>query len=217
MLKEGVGEDQANKARIAKLLRFATTHADSDAESVSLAEYVSRMKEGQRKIYYVTADSFAAAKNSPHLEIFRKKGVEVILLHNRVDEWLVSNLPEFETHPLQSVAKGDLDLGTLDDAEEKQALEQAQTTHKDFVEKIQVALGDQVKAVRVSQRLLANNCVKKWWCSNGQEVKPRENKPWKRRKTVTCKSSNRYSTSTTSAALPALNLRETILSLRRSG
>ena len=153
VLKEGVGEDQANKARIAKLLRFATTHADSDAESVSLAEYVSRMKEGQRKIYYVTADSFAAAKNSPHLEIFRKKGVEVILLHNRVDEWLVSNLPEFETHPLQSVAKGDLDLGSLDDAEEKQALEQAQTTHKDFVEKIQVALGDQVKAVRVSQRL----------------------------------------------------------------
>ena len=153
VLKEGVGEDQANKARIAKLLRFATTHADSDAESVSLAEYVSRMKEGQGKIYYVTADSFAAAKNSPHLEIFRKKGVEVILLHNRVDEWLVSNLPEFETHSLQSVAKGDLDLGTLDDAEEKQALEQAQTTHKDFVEKIQVALGDQVKAVRVSQRL----------------------------------------------------------------
>ena len=153
VLKEGVGEDHANKARIAKLLRFATTHADSDSERVSLAEYVSRMKEGQKKIYYVTADSFAAAKNSPHLEIFRKKGVEVILLHDRVDEWLVSNLPEFEGHSLQSVAKGDLDLGTLDDAEEKQALEQAQTTHKDFVEKIQVALGDQVKAVRVSQRL----------------------------------------------------------------
>ena len=153
VLKEGVGEDHANKARIAKLLRFATTHADSDVEGVSLAEYVSRMKEGQKKIYYVTADSFAAAKNSPHLEIFRKKGVEVILLHDRVDEWLVSNLPEFEGHTLQSVAKGDLDLGTLDDAEEKQALEQAQTTHKDFVEKIQVSLGDQVKAVRVSQRL----------------------------------------------------------------
>ena len=153
VLKEGVGEDHANKARIAKLLRFATTQADSDVEGVSLAEYVSRMKEGQKKIYYVTADSFAAAKNSPHLEIFRKKGVEVILLHDRVDEWLVSNLPEFEGHSLQSVAKGDLDLGTLDDAEEKQALEQAQTTHKDFFEKIQAALGEQVKAVRISQRL----------------------------------------------------------------
>ena len=153
VLKEGVGEDHANKARIAKLLRFASTLADTEAEGVSLADYVARMKDGQSKIYYVTADSFAAAKNSPHLEIFRKKGVEVVLLHDRVDEWLVSNLPEFEGHTLQSVAKGDLDLGQLDDAEAKQALEQAQTAHKDFVEKIQTALGEQVKAVRVSQRL----------------------------------------------------------------
>jgi len=153
VLKEGVGEDHANKERIAKLLRFATTHADTEAEDVSLADYVARMKEGQSKIYYVTADSFAAAKNSPHLEIFRKKGVEVILLHDRVDEWLVSNLPEFEGKALQSVAKGDLDLGQLDDAEEKQAREQEETTYKDFVEKIQTALGEQVKAVRISHRL----------------------------------------------------------------
>ena len=153
VLKEGVGEDQTNKERIAKLLRFATTHADTEAEDVSLADYVARMKEGQSKIYYVTADSFAAAKNSPHLEIFRKKGVEVILLHDRVDEWLVSNLPEFEGKALQSVAKGDLDLGQLDDAEAKQAREQEETTYKDFVEKIQTALGEQVKAVRISHRL----------------------------------------------------------------
>ncbi len=153
VLKEGVGEDHANKERIAKLLRFATTHADTEAEATSLADYVARMKEGQSKIYYVTADSFAAAKNSPHLEIFRKKGVEVILLHDRVDEWLASNLPEFEGKTLQSVAKGDLDLGQLDDAEEKQAREQEETTYKDFVEKIQTALNEQVKAVRISHRL----------------------------------------------------------------
>ncbi|MBI5752632.1 MAG: molecular chaperone HtpG [Hydrogenophilales bacterium] len=153
VLKEGVGEDHANKERIAKLLRFATTHADTETGDVSLADYVARMKEGQSKLYYVTADSFAAAKNSPHLEIFRKKGVEVILLHDRVDEWLVSNLPEFEGHALQSVAKGDLDLGQLDDAEEKQAREQEQSTYKDFVEKIQAALSEQVKAVRISHRL----------------------------------------------------------------
>ncbi|MDP1682345.1 MAG: molecular chaperone HtpG [Burkholderiales bacterium] len=153
VLKEGVGEDHANKERIAKLLRFVTTHADTEAEDVSLSGYVARLKEGQTKIYYVTADSFAAAKNSPHLEIFRKKGVEVILLHDRVDEWLVSNLPEFEGHALQSVAKGDLDLGQLDDAEEKQTRDAEQATYKEFVEKIQVSLGDLVKAVRISHRL----------------------------------------------------------------
>ncbi|MBT9613696.1 MAG: molecular chaperone HtpG [Burkholderiales bacterium] len=153
VLKEGVGEDFANKVRIAKLLRFASTHTDTEAEGVSLTDYIARMKEGQTKIYYVTADSFAAAKNSPHLEIFRKKGVEVILLHDRVDEWLVSNLPEFEDKSLQSVAKGELDLGQLDDAEAKEAREQEQTVHKAFVEKIQAALGEQVKAVRVSHRL----------------------------------------------------------------
>jgi molecular chaperone HtpG len=153
VLKEGVGEDFANKERIAKLLRFATTRTDNEAEQASLADYVARMKEGQDKIYYVTADSFVAAKNSPHLEIFRKKGVEVLLLHDRVDEWLVSNLPEFEGKALQSVAKGELDLGALEDAEEKKAREQADDTFKDFVTKMQTALGEQVKEVRISHRL----------------------------------------------------------------
>ena len=153
VLKEGVGEDFANKERIAKLLRFATTRTDNEAEQVSLADYVTRMKEGQEKIYYVTADSFVAAKNSPHLEIFRKKGVEVLLLHDRVDEWLVSNLPAFEGKALQSVAKGELDLGALEDAEEKKAREQADDTFKDFVTKMQTALGEQVKEVRISHRL----------------------------------------------------------------
>jgi molecular chaperone HtpG len=153
VLKEGVGEDFANKERIAKLLRFATSRTDIETEQVSLADYVARMKEGQEKIYYVTAESFAAAKNSPHLEIFRKKGVEVVLLHDRVDEWLVSNLPEFDGKALQSVAKGELDLGTLEDAEEKKAREQEDNTFKDFVTKMQTALGEQVKEVRISHRL----------------------------------------------------------------
>jgi molecular chaperone HtpG len=153
VLKEGVGEDFANKERIAKLLRFATSRTDIETEQVSLADYVARMKEGQEKIYYVTAESFAAAKNSPHLEIFRKKGVEVVLLHDRVDEWLVSNLPEFDGKVLQSVAKGELDLGTLEDAEEKKAREQEDNTFKDFVTKMQTALGEQVKEVRISHRL----------------------------------------------------------------
>ncbi|MGZ8196572.1 MAG: molecular chaperone HtpG, partial [Methylosarcina sp.] len=117
VMKEGPIEDHANKERIAKLLRFFSTHGDSDKQSVSLEEYVGRMKEGQEKIYYVTADSYAAAKNSPHLEIFRKKGIEVLLLSDRVDEWLVSSLDEFDGKHLQSVAKGQLDLGKLDDEE----------------------------------------------------------------------------------------------------
>ena len=153
VLKEGVGEDFANKERIAKLLRFATTQNDSEAEQTSLSDYLARMKDGQDKIYYVTAESFAAAKNSPHLEIFRKKGVEVLLLHDRVDEWLVSNLPEFEGKALQSVAKGELDLGALEDAEEKQAREQEDNTFKDFVQQMKTALGEQVKEVRISHRL----------------------------------------------------------------
>ena len=113
VFKEGIGEDHANKERIAKLARFASTHADTDEQTVSLADYVARMKDGQDKIYYITADTFAAAKNSPHLEIFRKKGVEVLLMYDRVDEWVMSNLNEFDGKPLQSVAKGDLDLGKL--------------------------------------------------------------------------------------------------------
>ncbi len=153
VLKEGVGEDFANKERIAKLLRFSTTHDDSEAQHVSLADYLARMKPGQEKIYYVTADSFAAAKNSPHLEIFRKKGVEVLMLHDRVDEWLASNLPEFEGKQLQSVAKGELDLGTLEDVEEKKAREQEVDAFKDFTAKMQIALGEQVKEVRISHRL----------------------------------------------------------------
>ncbi|MBI2314206.1 MAG: molecular chaperone HtpG [Betaproteobacteria bacterium] len=153
VLKEGVGEDVANREKIAKLLRFASTAKDSAEEDVSLADYVARMKEGQEKIYFVTADSFAAAKSSPHLEIFRKKGIEVLLLSDRVDEWLVSNLTEFEGKPLQSVAKGALDLGKLEDQAEKKAQETAEGEHKEFVERIKAALGDKVKDVRVTLRL----------------------------------------------------------------
>ena len=153
LLKEGVGEDQANQARIAKLLRFATTATDSPEQKVSLTEYVSRMKPGQDKIYYVTAETFQSAKNSPHLEIFRKKGIEVLLLSDRVDEWLVSHLRDFDGKPLQSVAKGGLDLGELEDASEKQARAAAETSAKDLVERIQKSLGDKLKEVRVTHRL----------------------------------------------------------------
>src|SRR5262249_4934130 len=111
VLKEGAGEDHANRERIARLVRFASTHTDTDVQDVSLADYVARMKPEQQKIYYVTADTFAGAKNSPHLEVFRKKGIEVLLLYERVDEWLAANLGEFEGKALQSVAKGELDLG----------------------------------------------------------------------------------------------------------
>jgi len=154
VLKEGPGEDFGNKEKIAGLLRFASTHADTDEETVSLKDYIARMKEGQEHIYYVTADSFAAAKHSPHLEIFRKKGIEVLLLSDRVDEWLVSGLTEFEGKKLQSVAKGDLDLGSLEDEAEKEAQKQAEDEFKDLVEKIKSTLGeDKVKEVRVTHRL----------------------------------------------------------------
>ncbi|MBE2260272.1 MAG: molecular chaperone HtpG [Rhodobacteraceae bacterium] len=153
VLKEGVGEDFANKERIAKLLRFASTHADSPEESVSLADYVSRMKEGQEKIYYVTAETFTAARNSPHLEIFRKKGIEVLLLSDRVDEWVTSHLSEFDGKALQSVAKGGLDLGKLEDAAEKEEAEKAADEYKELLEKIKTTLGDKVKDVRVTHRL----------------------------------------------------------------
>jgi molecular chaperone HtpG len=152
-LKEGVGEDHANKDRIAKLLRLASTHTDSEAQEVSLADYIARMKEGQDSIYYVTADSFSAAKNSPHLEIFRKKGIEVLLLSDRVDEWVISNLTEFEGKPLQSVAKGGLDLGKLLDEEEQQAQEKEAGEFKELVEQVKAALGEKVKEVRVTHRL----------------------------------------------------------------
>jgi molecular chaperone HtpG len=153
VLKEGIGEDMANKERIAKLLRFASTHNDSDAQTVSFADYIARMKEGQDKIYYVTADNYAAAKNSPHLEIFRKKGVEVLLLTDRVDEWMLSFLHEVESKELVSVAKGDLDLGKLEDEAEKKQHEETETQFKDLVEKMKTALADKAKDVRVTFRL----------------------------------------------------------------
>ncbi|ACV35696.1 molecular chaperone HtpG [Accumulibacter sp.] len=153
VLKEGVGEDLANKDRIAKLLRFASTHADTPEESVSLADYVGRMKEGQEKIYYVTAETFTAARNSPHLEIFRKKGIEVLLLSDRVDEWVSGHLTEFDGKPLQSVAKGGLDLGKLEDAAEKEEAEKAADEYKELLDKVKATLGDKVKDVRVTHRL----------------------------------------------------------------
>ncbi len=152
-LKEGIGEDHSNKERIAKLLRFASTKADTAEEVVSLSDYVSRMKEGQTKIYYVTAETFNAAKNSPHLEIFRKKDIEVLLLSERVDEWVVGNLTEFDGKPLQSVAKGGLDLGGLEDEAEKKETEKAADEYKELLEKIKTALGEQIKEVRVTHRL----------------------------------------------------------------
>jgi molecular chaperone HtpG len=152
-LKEGPGEDFANREAIARLLRFASTQADGEAQDVALADYVGRMQEGQEAIYYITADSFAAAKNSPHLEIFRKKGVEVLLLSDRVDEWLVSALTEFDGKPLQSVTKGALDLGKLEDEAEKQAQEKVADDFKDLIAKVQETLGEKVKEVRITHRL----------------------------------------------------------------
>jgi molecular chaperone HtpG len=154
--KEGVGEDHANRERIAKLVRFASTHNDTEEQTVSLADYASRMKEGQDKIYYITADTFAAAKNSPHLEIFRKKGIEVLLMYDRVDEWVTAHLHEFEGKPLQSVAKGDLDLGKLADEEEKKEQEREAGELKELTDSIAKALGEKVKEVRVTHRLTSS-------------------------------------------------------------
>ena len=152
VLKEGLGEDFANREKIAKLLRFASTQ--SDTASVSLADYKARMKEGQAAIYYITADSLAAAKNSPQLEIFRKKGIEVLLMTDRVDEWALSYLPAFDGTPLQSVAKGAVDLGTLQDEEEKKAAEQAAESFKPVLDQLKEALKDKAKDVRVTTRLV---------------------------------------------------------------
>jgi molecular chaperone HtpG len=151
VIKEGVGEDFANRERLAKLFRFASTHAD---EGVSFADYVSRMKEGQEAIYVLTADSLAAAKSSPQLEIFKKKGIEVILLVDRVDEWMLSHLYEFEGKPLQSVAKGAVDLGKLQDEAEKKEAEAAAEAFKPLQERLKAALGKRVKDVRVTTRLV---------------------------------------------------------------
>jgi molecular chaperone HtpG len=153
VLKEGIGEDAANKDRIAKLLRFASTANDNDTQNVSLEAYLQRAKEGQDKIYYVTAENYVAAKNSPHLEIFRKKGVEVLLLTDRVDEWMLSFLTDFEGKELVSVAKGDLDLGKLEDEAEKKQHEETETSYKDLVEKLKTSLSDKAKDVRVTFRL----------------------------------------------------------------
>ncbi|VVD80157.1 molecular chaperone HtpG [Pandoraea fibrosis] len=153
VLKEGTGEDHANRERIAKLLRFASTNNDSAEQSVSLADYASRMKEGQDKIYYVTAESWVAASHSPHLEVFRKKGVEVLLLTDRVDEWMLSYVHEFDGKPLVSVARGDLDLGALEDAAEKAAQEKTSDDLKPLVEKMKEVLADKAKDVRVTFRL----------------------------------------------------------------
>ncbi|MBM3345781.1 MAG: molecular chaperone HtpG, partial [Betaproteobacteria bacterium] len=155
VMKEGLGEDHANRERLAGLLRFSSTHKDSDGEeqTVSLKDYVSRMKPEQDRIYYVTAETFLAAKNSPHLEVFRKRGVEVLLLSERVDEWLVSNLPEFESKPLASVARGDAGLDKLGSEEERKAQKQQAGAFAALVERLKAALGDKVKDVRVSARL----------------------------------------------------------------
>jgi molecular chaperone HtpG len=153
VLKEGIGEDFANKERLSKLLRFASTHNDSDVQDVSLEAYVGRMKEGQDKIFYVTADSYAAAKNSPHLEIFRKKGVEVLLLTDRVDEWMLSFMHDFEGKELHSVAKGGLDLGAMEDEAEKKEHAETETQYQDLVGKMKEALADKAKEVRVTFRL----------------------------------------------------------------
>ena len=156
VMKEGPGEDFANKEQLARLLRFSSTHTDSEVQDVSLADYVGRMKEGQEAIYYVTADSFAAAKNSPHLEIFRKKGIEVLLLAERVDEWLVSSLTEFDGKPLKSVAQGELDLGELEDEEEKKAHEEVDEAFKDLVSRVKEVMGDTVSEVRLTHRLTSS-------------------------------------------------------------
>ncbi len=153
VLKEGIGEDATNKERLSKLLRFASTHNDNDEQNVSFEQYVARLKDGQDKIYYVTADNYTAAKNSPHLEIFRKKGVEVLLLTDRVDEWMLSFLQDYEGKELVSVAKGGLDLGKLEDEAEKKEHEETESSYKDLVAQMKEALGDKAKDVRVTFRL----------------------------------------------------------------
>ena len=150
VLKEGPAEDVANRDRIAKLLRFATTHTDEEAQTSSLDDYIGRMQEGQDKIYYVAADSHSAAKNSPHLEIFRKKGIEVLLLSDRVDEWLTSHLMEFEGKKIQSIAKGELDLD--DESAEKKLEKKARASEK-LIKRLKTALEDRVEDVRVTNRL----------------------------------------------------------------
>ncbi|HAK50413.1 MAG TPA: molecular chaperone HtpG [Gammaproteobacteria bacterium] len=153
VIKEGVAEDFSNKEKIAGLLRFTTTESESEVQAQSLNEYVARMKEGQDKIYYVTAENHHTAVNSPHLEVFKKKGIEVLLLHDRIDEWLMSHLTEFDEKQLQDVARGALDLGDLEDSEEKAEQEKVEKDSADLVERLTKTLGDDVEEVRVTHRL----------------------------------------------------------------
>jgi len=153
VMKEGPAEDFANKETIAKLLRFASTHNETADQNVSLDAYVSRMKEGQDEIYFIVADSYEAAKHSPHLEVLRKKGIEVLLLSDRVDEWLMQHLTDFEGKKLRSIAKGNLDISKLDDEETKKAQEETEKQFAAVTERFKAALGDQVKAVKTSHRL----------------------------------------------------------------
>jgi len=181
VLKEGPAEDAGNKEAIAKLLRFASTNEDSNVQNVSLAEYIERMKEGQDKLYYVVADSHETAKSSPHLEVFRKKGIEVLLLSDRIDEWLVSHLTEFDGKELQSVARG-VDLSSMDDEESKEAQEKLEQEFDSVTKRMKEALGDKVKDVKISSRLTDSPAVvvtadddmstqmQKLMASMGQEV-----------------------------------------------
>lgn len=153
VLKEGIVEDLPNRDAISALLRFSSTHNDGDEQNVSLSDYISRMKKKQDKIYYIAAENYSAAKNSPHLEIFAKKGIEVLLLHNRIDEWVATHLTEFDGKQLQSVTRGDLNLGDLADKKEKEKEEKIAGKAKDLIERIQKSLGDKVKEVRVTHRL----------------------------------------------------------------
>ena len=160
VLKEGPGEDFSNREQVAKLLRFASTQSDSADQTISLEDYISRMKEGQEKIYYITADSHMAAKNSPHLEVFRKKGIEVLLLSDRVDEWLTNSLHEFAGKPLQSVAKGALDLSKLDSEADKEEQKKVEEQSKNLITHIKEALNEKVEDVRVSHRLTSSpSCI----------------------------------------------------------
>jgi molecular chaperone HtpG len=153
VLKEGPAEDFSNREKIAGLLRFASTHTGESAQNVSLDDYISRMKEGQKKLYYITADNFTAAKSSPHLEVFRKKGIEVLILTDRIDEWMMGYLSEYDGKQLQDVARGDLDLGEVETEEDKKHKEEAAEEHKDLLERIKNALSDRVQEVRVTNRL----------------------------------------------------------------
>jgi molecular chaperone HtpG len=153
VLKEGPAEDFGNRERVAGLLRFATSHSEGDGQTVSLDQYLERLVEGQEKIYYITADTLPAARNSPHLEVFRQRGIEVLLLTDRVDEWLVSHLNEYKGKTLQSVAKGDLDLGKLGGEEVKAKQEEATKAHGDLLARMKTVLGEAAKDVRVSERL----------------------------------------------------------------